>query len=161
MMPVSRVLACLLVLVATSSLQGQSYALVCRGGPAMRINPQVSVGPSANASVMVKFTRGTRGAVHGVDAGTCAWQDRGISGAEPASLCFARIDHVGFEMTGTREVPWLRVRAWAGTQSGIFWEGGERPDGAAFRLSDSGEHWYFRAYNEPSRGCLMVTQIGT
>jgi hypothetical protein len=155
------VLVVIAALIASRASAQQSYSLVCRGGPAMRLTPEVSIGVTSAGSAVVKFTRGGRGAVHGVDPGTCAWQDRGISGAEPAALCFARVDLVSLEISGAREVAWLRVRAWVGSQPGIFWEGGERPDGAAFRLSDSGEHWYFRAYNDATRGCLLVTHIGT
>jgi hypothetical protein len=134
-----------------------SYPLVCRGGPTMRLAPEVAGG---SARVLIRFARAARGAVLGVEPGTCAWQDRGINSAEPAVLCFARADHVGFEMNAAREVVALRVRAWAGDRPVIFWEGGEEPDGAALRIGDSGEHWYLRAYNDPSRGCLMVSQVG-
>lgn len=135
-----------------------SYPIVCRGGPGMRLAPEMA--SASPGRLLVRFNRGGRGAVHGVDAGSCAWQDRGIAAAEPAALCFARIDHLSLEMSAAREVTSLRARGWAGDRSVIFWEGGERPDGAAFRLGDQSAHWYFRAYNDASRGCLLVTQVG-
>jgi hypothetical protein len=149
-----------LVALSPGRAAAQSYPLVCRGGAALRLAPEANVSGTPSTRLLVRFVRGNRGAVLGVDPGTCAWQDRGLNTAEPSALCFARMDHVSFEMTAAREVTSLRVRAYAGDRSVIFWEAGERPDGAAFRLGDSGEHWYLRAYTDSSRGCLMVTQLG-
>jgi hypothetical protein len=134
-----------------------SYGIVCRGGPAMRLAPEVKAGASR---VLLRFNRGSRAAVQGVDPGTCAWQDRGVRESEPAALCFVGVDYTGFETSGARQTPYLRVQARAGTGSVIFWEGGERPDGAAVQIS-SPDAQYYRAYNDPAGGCLRVTHVGT
>ena len=134
-----------------------SYPIVCRGGPAMRLEVEVKAG--SPGSVRLHFARGGRAAVLGVDPGTCAWQDRGMRAAEPAVLCFARPDHTGFTLAASRTISQLRVRAFAGTQPVIFWEGGERPDGAAVQLAAT-EHQYYRAYHDAGSGCLQATQVG-
>ena len=108
----------------------------------------------------MRFVRATRGAALGVEAGTCAWQDRGIAPAEPAAMCFQRVGHLSFDLSGSGALGWLRLSVWGGDAPVIFWEGGERPDGAAFRLGNTGELQYYRAYQDASRGCLLVTRVG-
>lgn len=134
-----------------------SYPIVCRGGPAMRL--EVEVKPGTASRVLLRFTRASRAAITGVDAGTCAWQDRGMRTSEPAVLCFAGADYVGFQVTGTRELPYLRLRTLAGATPIIFWEGGERPDGVAVRIG-AGEAQYYRARYHAAGGCLLVTRAG-
>lgn len=136
-----------------------SYALVCRGGPAVTMTTHAGT-PSTR--LHVRFAPGRRAAVEGVDPGTCAWQDRGIRSNEPSTLCFARVEAVMFEMAGAREVAWTRVQARVNLKPVIFWEGGERPDGAAIRISST-EAQHYRAYSTFHSGarCLMVTHVGT
>ena len=144
--------------VTTLGTQPTSYALVCRGGPAVTMTTHA--GTSATR-LHVRFAPGRRPAVEGVDPGTCAWQDRGLLATESSTLCFARVDTVMFEMAGTRAVAWMRVQANVNLMPVIFWEGGERPGGAAIRIS-SNEAQYYRAYSTSHSGarCLMVTHVG-
>lgn len=141
----------------TARVAAQSYGIVCRGGPAMRLVPEIDGGTSR---LLLRFARGTRPAVQGVDPGTCAWQDRGVRTSEPAVLCFGRIDSVSLEIAGNRSVANLRIRAYAGGVPVIFWEDGERPDGASVQISSSEAQYYRAQYNAAGR-CLLVTHVGT
>lgn len=134
-----------------------SYPLVCRGGPGLRLAPEVSGGTSR---LLLRFTRGRRGAVGGaLDPGTCAWQDRGVRDSQPAVLCFGPVTHLSFEMASGREIAWLRAQV-AGSAPVIFWEGGERPDGTAYQPSNPAEIQYYRAYHDAAHACLAVTHVG-
>ena len=144
---------------APSLVAQTSYPLICRGGPGLRLAPQAgTAGPSR---LLLRFNRGRRGAVAGVEPGTCAWQDRGVGEAEPAVRCFGPVQHLSFEMAaGGREMAWLRAQASIAGVSLIFWEGGERPDGIAYQPSNPAEHEYFRAYHDAAHACLAVTHVG-
>jgi len=164
-MPPIRRVAISLALLALGTPRGPerlaaqtSYPLICRGGAGLRLAPEVRAG---GATVLrLKFTRGRQGAVAGVEPGTCAWQDRGVRDAEPAALCFAPVQHLGFETAGGREMAWLRLQASGGDAAVIFWEGGERPDGIAYQPGNAAEYEYYRAYHDASRACLAVTHVG-
>ena len=63
-----------------------SYALVCRGG-----SFDYALKPEED-SLFIRFRRGTKPANQGVDSGTCAWRDRGVSSNEPDKICHFGID---------------------------------------------------------------------
>jgi hypothetical protein len=147
--------------VGTLATQPTSYALVCRGGPAVTMTTHAVLTGTPSTRLHVRFAAGRRPAVEGVDPGTCAWQDRAMLSTESSTLCFSRVETVMFEMAGNREVRWTRVQANVNLRPVIFWEGGERPDGAAIRISST-EAQYYRAYSTSHSGvrCLMVTHVG-
>ena len=153
------VLALITPMLRPAPLAAQTaYPLICRGGPGLRVAPEVGSGTAT--VVRLKFTRGMRAAATGVEPGTCAWQDRGVRTNEPAALCFAPVQHLSFETAGGREIAWLRLQASGGNAPVIFWEGGERPDGIAYQPSNAAEYEYYRAYHDPSRACLAVNHVG-
>ena len=150
-----------IALTASAAVAQTSYPLVCRGGTGLRLVPKLELRPGGAIQALLQFNRGTHSAVTGVDPGTCAWQDRGINSAEPTSLCFSQVLHLSFDLGASRDLAWLRAEVVGGDASVIFWEGGERPDGAAFQLGNSAEYQHYRARNDPARGCLAVTHVGT
>ena len=159
------VLAGVLVMASaarTPALAAQtSYPLICRGGPTLRLSVEMAAEVAAGATRLgLRFARASHGAVGGVEPGTCAWQDRGVRDSEPAVLCLGPAQNLGFQMAAGREMAWIRARVTVGGTPLIFWEGGERPDGAAYQPSNAGELQYYRARHDPSRACLAVTQLG-
>jgi len=57
-----------------------TYTLACRGP----LN--VEIGLNFSPPVTMQFRRGRKPATSGVDPGTCAWMDRGVSDREPECL---------------------------------------------------------------------------
>lgn len=57
-----------------------TYSLACRGP----LN--VQIGLNSSPPVTMEFRKGRKPATSGVDPGTCAWMDRGISDREPSCL---------------------------------------------------------------------------
>jgi hypothetical protein len=115
---------------------------------------------------VVVFQRGTRPATAGgVDAGTCAWMDRGIRPDEPNEVCFGRSYQATLELhplTSTLRnwifmtAPPLNLLIASTTPSSV---------GAGYSVWLPGSDGSLliaraRTYRQPGYSCLEFTQIG-
>ena len=127
-----------LIALTGSQAFAESYTLVCRGGDLRR-----AVYRGETDRIDMDFRRGTRAASLGVDPGHCAWIDRGLTNAEPATVCHANVDAktVSWSNQGAR----LVVKAVNAPYFDFIY--------------DSSRVFTFQAYND-TRGCLVVTRLG-
>lgn len=118
----------------------RSYTLACRPGSGMQIYQRQTTN-----SLHVNFKRGAQASVDGLDAGTCAWLDRGVSTNEPNTTCDDNINdvHWGFN-TGSNQLYTMYSR---NDQAPYL--------NQAFR----NQVFYLQVYNDGA-GCLVVTGSG-
>jgi hypothetical protein len=82
-------LASLLTLLSSGALGQESFRIICKGGPTLKV--RISPGDVNNSyqKLGLFFTKSTRAAGQkgaGLANGTCAWVDRPLNGEEPDIL---------------------------------------------------------------------------
>lgn len=132
-------IATALGLASEAKAEPQSYALVCRGG-----NFDYALKPEED-SLFIRFRRGTKPANQGVDSGTCAWRDRGVSTNEPDKIC-----HFGIGFQYVAVGPSLSDKT--------YLQGSTPATLAYHNLKDASRTQTFQVYSIGE--CLRVSRVG-
>jgi hypothetical protein len=84
-------LVCAGLLTAAGAVHAQSYPLVCKAGPTMKLVVGFNNGHNIAS---IYFKPSGQSAAAGVAPGFCAWSDRGWRQGEPTNLFIADAGHV-------------------------------------------------------------------
>ena len=158
-----------------------SYTLACRGP----LDLEVSM--TASPPITMHFARAQKPATSGVESGTCAWIDRGVSAQEPGCLqdyandVAIRIStHTAGAATGgarptigaagaTRQSAaaqsieqLVQEQTAAGTAPALAVVSGSSVRAPYIRFIATGSDpiAYFRAFSIPGHACLFVERVG-
>ena len=130
----------------------RSYPMLCKGGgnTTVYIN---SVASPHGLSVKIGFNKATRAATSGLNAGECAWMDRGITANEPATMV-VELSDVFYQAS-------MKVNT-GGDNLRLSFHGNGRKVGELERLIQNikqGREYQVYAYNN-KRGQFIVTRVG-
>jgi|GEM_PF-1324291 len=136
----------------SQAAESRSYPMLCKGGG----DTSVSIDTLARAdglSLKIGIKKSSRPATSGLNAGECAWMDRGINPDEPGTIAI--------EFSDVYAQAYMRVNTGGDNYRLSFYGNGTKV-AEINRLIDSikqGREYQVHAYNN-KRGQLVVTRVG-